>query len=579
MARSGGRFWPRTLPALAPLPRRRTLPDVDDFYGPLSQYLNAALFTICGPGLIILVAANILILILILTLAYLLSRKAWGPVPALVSVGVFIILFTASQFGTHGNFNFITPYAEETTHGFLVCLVLAFVLVRWIENATRAGSFLAGLLFGLTLILKPEFMVGGAPLIAAAIPIRAWSGQPVRIVDLALMALGALAPTLVFVAFFAHSMSLPDSVGAAGRAWVNALTPNRFSNDALELRFIGLDHPWHNLLDEIVAPLEALVLFCGIGFAASYYEKKIDRPRAFFLAVGLPAVVLAGFSYRVIDWPESALALPGLLLLYLAFTGISFVRQPDTREYAPRLLLAVLALALLARMILHARFYSYGYYQASLAATLVPAILLFEAPSWFRLGPRGRRAFVVGLLALFLPCLVIMAKGSYYNLRLKTVPVGAGVDLFYSSKNDATGQMVDTVSSALRSEPPNSTLLVLPEGVMINFLARMPSPIAPYAYYTACTMGGQEDRIVTNLQSHPPDVVVIVSRPLLEFGIPRWGVDTDEGRQILSWVQQNYMIAFSRGGNPLDPDVRGVVVLTPRPGNATQSASLPSSLR
>ena len=32
--------------------------DVDDFYGPLSQYLNAGFFRVFGPGLMVLAAAN-----------------------------------------------------------------------------------------------------------------------------------------------------------------------------------------------------------------------------------------------------------------------------------------------------------------------------------------------------------------------------------------------------------------------------------------------------------------------------------------------------------------------------------------
>jgi hypothetical protein len=34
--------------------------DVDDFYGPLSQYFNAGLFALFGPGLMVLVALSLL---------------------------------------------------------------------------------------------------------------------------------------------------------------------------------------------------------------------------------------------------------------------------------------------------------------------------------------------------------------------------------------------------------------------------------------------------------------------------------------------------------------------------------------
>jgi hypothetical protein len=53
--------------------------DVDDFYGPLSQYFNAALFRIFGPGLMVLVTANLVVFAAIVILLYFLVRRAWGP--------------------------------------------------------------------------------------------------------------------------------------------------------------------------------------------------------------------------------------------------------------------------------------------------------------------------------------------------------------------------------------------------------------------------------------------------------------------------------------------------------------------
>src|SRR5438045_3637071 len=52
--------------------------DVDDEYGPLSQYFNAALFKAFGPGLMVLVSANLAIFAGIVSSIYLLARRAWG---------------------------------------------------------------------------------------------------------------------------------------------------------------------------------------------------------------------------------------------------------------------------------------------------------------------------------------------------------------------------------------------------------------------------------------------------------------------------------------------------------------------
>src|ERR1700736_4064877 len=121
--------------------------DVDLLYGPLSQYFNAALFAAFGPGIMILVASNLTIVAMIVALLYLLCRQAWGVIAALVACAVFVAVFAFSQYVHFGNLNYATPYSHETTHGMLVSLLLCF---------------------GLTFVLKPEFMLAGGLMTLAA---------------------------------------------------------------------------------------------------------------------------------------------------------------------------------------------------------------------------------------------------------------------------------------------------------------------------------------------------------------------------------------------------------------------------
>ena len=64
--------------------------DVDDFYGPLSQYLNAGIFSLFGPGLMVLVTANLTLFAAILAALYLLFRRGWGAGAALAASASFV---------------------------------------------------------------------------------------------------------------------------------------------------------------------------------------------------------------------------------------------------------------------------------------------------------------------------------------------------------------------------------------------------------------------------------------------------------------------------------------------------------
>jgi hypothetical protein len=542
--------------------------DVDDIYGPLSKYFNAALFSLFGPGFIVLVIANLLIFLVILAATYPLLRRAWGIGAALAAMALFITVFGFSQLDPHGNYNYAAPYAHETTHGLLVCVILAGVLVRWIEDDNTPRSFLVGLLFGCTWILKPEIALAGGLLIFAAAWVRFRTGSQPRVPACLAVAAGIILPTAIFFFYFAHFMPWGEALSAAARGWLNAITTTRYSDYSLELEFLGLDQPWHNFWREIRATFAACLVLGFIALAGKIADPIKPRWR-YLAAVGFSTIIMVALATRAITWLDSGRALPGLSLIYLTvclaptFTGK--FPTTDRTAWSTRLLLAVLAVAMLARMFLHGRLDQYGYYQAVIAAIIMPAILIGELPAQLRLGQRGTAAIIVATLALFLPGAVSLAAKSQRTLSHKTEPVASGRDLFYTSQFDPTGTLIDAVSSALRQAPRDQTVLALPDGPMINYLARLPSPIAPYCYFAMMTENGKEQLIVHALQQHPPDYVVITTRPLFEFGVAVYGRRVGEGKLLLDWVEANYQLDFRRGGNPLDYRQRGATVLIRKP--------------
>jgi hypothetical protein len=118
--------------------------DVDDVYGPLSQYFNAALFKLFGPGMMVLAVANLVIFAGILGLAYLLFRRAWGAVGALGASVVFVTVFAFCPLLDINIFNYALPYSHEATHGMLVTLGLIWAVGRWVEVPGLGWGGVAG---------------------------------------------------------------------------------------------------------------------------------------------------------------------------------------------------------------------------------------------------------------------------------------------------------------------------------------------------------------------------------------------------------------------------------------------------
>jgi hypothetical protein len=546
--------------------------DAEDFYGPLSQYFNAGLFRLFGPGLMVLAWANLAILAAIAALMHLQFRRAWGAAAAFAASLVFLSLFAFSQFTGISNYNFVTPYSHEATHGFLLLALLPWVLGAWLERPRQGLAFLAGLLAGASLVLKAEIALAALAtcLVAALLHARGTRAGPRDWRALAAWLGGAMLPTMAFAVFFSRFVPWPTALDYASRAWLNVVATSRFVSDPSQLAFLGMDAPGRHLLEHALATALALALLGAIALLARIVSRSRDstaRPWQ-VLVVALACALL---SWQAIDWEQAGKCLAGLMLCYLAWRTFApgDEGEPSPRARHARILLAVAAMAMLARMLLNGRIHHFGFFQAALAAMVVSAVVVGELPARLALDARGRVALRAGFGGVLLAGICVLVANSIGQLAMKTFPVAEGRDRFYATdpRIEQTGELVRIASEGLRQAAGGApgTLLVLPDGEMLNYLARMPSPIPPALYYSSATAGGREARIVRELARSPPDWVVLISHDLGEFGIRRYGERRGQGQDILRWVRENYEVAGSFGGDPLDPAQRGLVLLARKP--------------
>ncbi len=592
--------------------------DIDGLFGPLSQYFNAMLFKLFGPGLMVLAWANLLIFAGIVVALYALCRRAWDWPAATAATAAFVAVFGFTQLVIISNYNFVTPYAHEITHGFLVLLLLALALLKWVERPTGRRSFAAGLLLGITVVLKPEPLLAAGVATAAAgvLFILGRKGSPLRFEHsvpriIAGWLLGTALPTLFFTAFFLRVMAIGEAFRAAGNAWLAVFHSNGLSNSRLQMEFLGLDKPAENLL-RLAGSTAMALLTLGILAAAAWgigrlaqgsrqspaltHNTKIirksphskthrsalpkpDRTKRFRLSplewVGGALVVFAAawFAWTRVEWMQIGQCLPGLAVTYLAFRLVLLSRHDgktpiDQRSFA-RLLIALMAIMMILRMGLNGRIYHYGFCQAALAGVLVVGALIGEAPEWLaftRGGDVARRVLFAAALILLSVGTAKVAATSQEIYRMKTFAVGSGRDLFYSFPRqiNSSGELVQWASSQLRQLPDDQTAIALPEGIMINYLARKKSPAPPLYFFANTTESGKEPSVVRQIEQHPPDWIAVVSRDLREYGIQRYGEASGKGWDILQWINRDYKTASSIGGDPFNLAQGGAVILRRR---------------
>ena len=534
-------------------------------YGPLSICFNAWLFRCFGPGIMVLATANLVIYGLILALAYLAFRRAWGWRGAFAASAVFISVFSFSHLLAVGNYNYATPYAAESTQGMLLILATAFVVVRWYRRPARGPAFWLGLCGGLSAVLKPEFMLAVGVLGIAAGILRWMHRQRVTMAEVALLFAGLLLPTLFFTCWFARVETWKAALIDASQAWWVVLVDRVLSGSGQQQNFSGFDHPWGNALAQLNATLCAVAVV-GAIWAVGWF---INRPWSTLMRVA--TIVAAGavvwFTRLDRGWFAVGRCFPGLLLLVLILVGLRLRREVRATGQAEpgtvmALVLVLLAGVMLARMPLFARIYHLGFFQAALAGMVVAAVMVAEVPRWTGVGIWGRRVTAWG-------CGLVLAAGCISIARMsrgiraeQTQPVGWDGDQFYAvNRNiDGTGLLVNWVAEKMRLAPPPATLLVLPEGTMINYLSRHRS-LEP-----GWLRGEDEKAFLEDLRQTPPDYVVLITRDLSESGIARFGAPGNIGYEVVKWVANNYSIEAGMGGDPLVLDARpGALIMRRKP--------------
>jgi hypothetical protein len=505
-------------------------------YGPLSLLFNGLLFKCFGPGMMVLVTANLAVHGAIVLLAYLAFRAAWGWLAAFAALAVFISVFSFSILNGVGNYNYATPYSHEATHGILLMLVTAFVMVRWCRKESPALALLLGLCGGVAAVLKPEFMLAGGVLGIAGCLVRRGQGRWPGVTESVLIVVGVALPTLGCAAWLTRAETWRAALVDSCQAWWLVLVNQREPGLVRQPLFSGFDNPWRNAGLELQAALHAVVVIGAIWAAGWFVNRSWGRTLRWGLA--LAALAVAGSIPMVNDLGR---CMPGLMAIVFGIVTARLWRElrqngRGEKRTLMALALVLLAGAMLARMILRARIDHFGFYQAALAGMTAAAVMVSEVPRWTGAGIWGRRlAALAGLAALGMGCASIAAQSAHIRAD-QTQPVGEGRDRFYAFDPavDPTGFLVNWAVERLRNDPPQATLLVLPEGVMINYLSRRERPLPD--------LSSDEDLYLKLLERTPPDYVILIARDLREHGVAQFGAPGNPGDKVVPWVWENYTL-------------------------------------
>jgi hypothetical protein len=532
--------------------------------GPLSQYFHALLFKCFGASLTALVVSSLAVLAGMVVFIYEAFRRIADAWTATAMGLVILLCFAFSQYVWVGNYNFICPYSYEAVHGLVISIVSVGLLSLWLARGT--GWFAAGTGFGLGLVFltKPELFLAltittGLGLVLG-MAMRFKRGFLFR--SIFALAAGAMLPVLLSALFFWTRFGLKGAVSATAGAWVTLLT-TQASNNAFYQWCLGLDHPWQNAQSTLVwfagYALGVLALaWCCWQF--SWAKRLWER--------GVLVLMVAGLVLWTVDlhWFDCGWPLPLTLPVIGAHLGWHWWKRRDERLLLPMLWCAF-SFFLLAKIFLHSRVWHYGFYLALPAAVLNVYYLVWFLPQTlhFQLPARNlHRLAVCSVLGVGAFRLLTLADSFYAK---KTYAVGRSGDAIVTFSPDVRphGEAIaQTVQWLEQNTPAASTLAVMPEGLIVNYLARRANP-THYASLTPLEVAAYgEENMLKSYEAHSPDYIVLIHRDSSESGLGYFGQDPRYGAAMMRWIKANYDPVWLYGSEPLQTGAGGIRILKRR---------------
>lgn len=528
--------------------------DIAWFNGPLSAYWNAGLFELFGPGLRVLVVANLVAVAALVSILYALLRRAAGRLAAFVGCGVFLVLFAFNRIDAIGNDNYLTPYSHEVTHGLLLSLAafLAFALLR--TKPLWAG-LTCGVLLGLVALTKAELFVAAAGGLGAAFLLDPRTRHPTAF--LALLAATA-APVLLAFALLSLALSpaaaLEGTLGAWPALFESGVTSQYFYR--VTLGVIGLEDNLTQLASWSIAWGVVIAGIVGLSLRIRAPELRArgssdDRMVLGGVWVGVWAVVAYLGDALGASWPDALRPLPFALAGLALTSGIEALRSSRRGEgtFVLRTAFIVFAGLLLAKVALRVRLDQYGFALAMPGTMVLVAFLLGTIPAWVDgRGGDGRIARAAGI-GVLTGLVISMAPIVAARIDERSEPIGRGPDAFLTDAIAAP--VLEGVTQALLQRERGETLAVLPEGVMINYLTRRVNPTGHVNFMPPELLIFGEDRILEDFRRNPPDLIAVTHKDTREYGVGFFG--SGYGRELYRWVGANYRPVALFGDPPLEP--------------------------
>jgi len=537
--------------------------DIAFFNGPLSVYTHMWLFRVFGNSLRTIVMFNLILTGSLAAMLYRFFYKLSDEWTAFTVTITFLGIFGFGQYSPVGVFNFVCPYSHELTHAiFFSILSLSFFCIN-ARFSPIARYTLAGFFWGCVFLLKTEVVFALSISLLTGISITLFRRETRQfMISFTCLVAGFLSAIGAMTALLAIRISIPQ-------AFLSILFPYKaILNKSVSTNFfyrtmMGWDKPLRNTGIVVLSSIIWLMIIYFLGILAGFIEKKSSlwrRVAISFFVLGIPVIIWT--SRYAFFWKHTIRGISILGVLMCAWLIRKMLYGGHSYENANKqeglLLFGVFSVFLTLKVMLNINVISYGFALGMPATLFVIGVTLHHHPLLFK--PSLERVksyrFFIFYAVLSIVFLHVLVSGRVFARKI--YPLTWEQNIFLDINRLKPTYIQNTLDQIKLLVPPDATMVVFPEGVILNYLSRRTNP-TPYVNFMPIELLLFEEKtILQSLIETRPDFVVFVDRKTAEYGADYFG--RDYGILIFNWLKENYEEIWRIGGVPLTGDPFGIQI-------------------
>lgn len=474
--------------------------DLFNIYGPFSYLWNAVLYKIFGINLFSLYLSGAVCSIGIVSGIYLIAKKFLS-IPLSFALGFFTIV---TGICANHLFNFTFPYSQAMLYGTISFIYSVYFIIRFKETELSKYLYLSGVLAGLAVANKYEFVIYAGFLFIVSL----FTKNRVYILNFIISVLAI--PLISFAILFLQGLRVDDLIMAAQE--IRKMTGTQtlkyfyasqgvfFTPKAFAVWGINL--------------LKTGIPFALILWSCNYADK--NRILYFILTVG----------FAVTAYSLSSPAVFVFLIPLLVLSAVFGYRKLKTN--VPLLLLVISAITVSVKSFWGLIPLNYGNYYIAIVLTAFLAIFFTFIDEKYQ---KNAAIFLIAISFSFLNLYI-------YERTLTTGKIASPQGKIYTYPEDAAA--VSEVLSFLNNDYGDAKAVIYPEGLMINFLSQ--NSLKADDYYNSMiplyveSMG--EEKFINNLKKTKPEFVIFTNQSTADYYFKN--ICTDYAQQFCMTVVKNY---------------------------------------